>query len=787
MSAAAPQVYYCDHREPCAATATIKAFAGDSVECHVKGDVLVVRLRQPVDDNLLCDLRGENCVLTPASPVQLGKDMTEEEIHRVMERSEFFASMERSGSVSSSLLLVDGHVAWARTTADAAAIIDAIQKDIASESSTSDHLPVGDDDDDDCSLDQFQHFVTFQSAPNPDIPRKVASTWAEMAAAKCFRDGDSYEFASVETVDVVDSALRVVGRFRCGRRAKAFVDDLVKQRKGGAIKCMFDGVVVTFETVNVRYEAKRIDAVEDINEGLRLGRTAPIDHRIAPGACMLSGPTQSGKSTFTASMLCRIMVVVQSCLGVRVIEGANPLADPVHDILYAVLRRVSPEAEPLPTDVLVPSATFKGLALPADHFIVFKSRLTHVPAGYELLPTVAAAPDALAVAKDNLGSSTTRDVHVYLCTVDGETGATTLTLLDTPGTHDSLGTHIDVRNAVIRQRIANVCEFVRMVFFIDFSILTTAAAGGLRDYIAPLACCFHDFPASVDNVVVLLTRFAKPSQMDPDCPPEKAMADVNRWNADAHGHVKSLLKGAVMNDVNCAALLRHLDRELTATRNALETRPAGSCCDGNLIGRATVVHPLAPARLYLSPMLAGADPLHATQLRASLGPKASAAMGRALNIERMRFMKALHADSFAECFAIAANIVAAVHDLEHGSHPVHYTEDACVPALFDEMAAAARAAWAKLDANVRAAILAGHPDAVAAARVPMRQFEEELDQAARSVGGAADRMLTLFERPRRSTADALLSACVGRAADISALRRRDDGARRRVTALRRHG
>jgi hypothetical protein len=78
-AAAAPHVYYCDHPEPGAAADTIKAFAGDGVECHVKGNVVVARSNQPVDDNLFDDLRGENCVLTPASPVQLGKDMTEED------------------------------------------------------------------------------------------------------------------------------------------------------------------------------------------------------------------------------------------------------------------------------------------------------------------------------------------------------------------------------------------------------------------------------------------------------------------------------------------------------------------------------------------------------------------------------------------------------------------------------------------------------------------------------------------------------------------------------------
>jgi hypothetical protein len=115
-AAAAPQVYYCDHLDLDAAATTIKALAGDSVECRVNRNVVVARSNQPVDANLFDDLRNENCVLTPASPVQLGKVMTEVDLQSVMQRS----------GAAVPLVWVEGQVAWARTAADAVAIKQAL-------------------------------------------------------------------------------------------------------------------------------------------------------------------------------------------------------------------------------------------------------------------------------------------------------------------------------------------------------------------------------------------------------------------------------------------------------------------------------------------------------------------------------------------------------------------------------------------------------------------------------------------------------------------------------------
>jgi hypothetical protein len=355
VAGAAVHVYYCDHLDVHAAAATIKAFAGDSVECHVNGNVVVARSNQPVEANLLDDLRGDNCVLTPASPVQLGTVMTEVDLRSVMDES----------GVAVPFVWVEGQVAWARTATDAVAIKQALDDYHAQPT-----LPTAPEETGAC--DHAEHYAVFAS-DKFDQPLPPEAPVKALEALFHNRDALNFDFLGRVTMELRDGSIEFWGQFKTAHGANNFAAQL---RSGGTLtRVRFDVVgVVAFQTAKIRVETRRIDAVDDTTAGIRDGEMWPVDERITGDCVMIVGSTQSGKSTTVASAIGRRMKCVKTTLGSTVIEGEHPFAaagfaDEFAEE-YAIIKRIRADAPRPHAGTLVPTEgpEHADIVLPPDHF-----------------------------------------------------------------------------------------------------------------------------------------------------------------------------------------------------------------------------------------------------------------------------------------------------------------------------------------------------------------------------------------------------------------------------------
>jgi hypothetical protein len=108
------------------------------------------------------------------------------------------------------------------------------------------------------------------------------------------------------------------------------------------------------------------------------------------------------------------------------------------------------------------------IVLPPDHFLARARNVRdeYLPDGYEIVePKAEWFRDSLVVAKEQLGSSTTKDIHVHSI---GD-----MKLLDTPGLNDTNGLQTDTRNA-IRKRVADHCKEGLRMCITNFNTIVTA-------------------------------------------------------------------------------------------------------------------------------------------------------------------------------------------------------------------------------------------------------------------------------------------------------------------------
>jgi ABC-type dipeptide/oligopeptide/nickel transport system ATPase component len=687
-------VYYCDHLDVHAAAATIKAFAGDSVECHVKRNVVVARPNQPVEANLLDDLRGENCVLTPASPVQLGREMTEVDLQSVMDRL----------GVAAPFVWVEGQVAWARTAADAVAIKQAL-------------------DDYRGECDHAEHYAVFAS-DKIDQPLPPEAPVKALEALFRSKEASKYGFLGRVTMEQRDGTVEFWGQFKSADGANNFVAQL---RSGGALtRVRFDVVgVVAFQTAKIRVETRRIDAVDDATAGIRDGEMWPIDERITGDCVMIVGSTQSGKSTTVASAIGRPMKLVKDAAGNIIIKSENPFAAAKFAEEYAIIRRIRADAPRLHPDTIVPAGPeHADIVLPPDHFLARANvRGEYLPDGYEIVePKVEWFHDSLVVVGD-------------------------MKLLDSPGTDDTSGLRTDTRNAVIRKRVADHCEdSLRMCITIDFNTIVTAAA--LLGHITPLVSMLVDFEANVEKITLLFPKFSQACDMKEDLTADEYMTELKDWTNQAIDKLQSIVlnaSSAVMQDRTAACLLKYALRELQQTQKFLNSPST------NHIGRATVVHPFAPAQRYLLPAIRAAVPIPGCELRASLGPKGSAALGRSFDIELAKFRAALRE---VEAVTIAAHAINALHRLETAATPVHFTKDARVDEVFNEMATEMAALYGYRVTTLEKAVEAGDVKAVQAAVSELEAGDSALFHGVRDVSPAVAAKVLALLAPNRPTAAA---------------------------------
>jgi hypothetical protein len=726
MSAAAVYVYYCEHPD---LAATIKAFAGDSVECHVKTDMVVARASQSVDAHLFDDLRGANCVLTPASPVQLGREMTEDDLQSVMDRS----------GVAAPLVWVEGQVAWARTAADAVAIKQALDDYYAQPTLT---LPTATEETGAC--DHAEHYAVFAS---DKIDKPLPPDATEKATDRLFHitDALNFDFLGRVTAEQRDGAIEFWGQFKTAHGAKNFTAQL--RSRGTYMKVLFDGIgVVSFQTAKIRVETRRIDALKDITAGIRDGEMWPIDKRITGDCVMIVGNRQSGKSTTIASGIGRPMKRVKTTLGSTIIESENPLAaagfaDEFAEE-YAVVRQIHADAPPLHPEATVPDGAVPTcIALPPDHILVARASIHGcLPDGYEIVELKLEWFDHTP-----LGSSTTKGIHTY--EMNG------MKLLDTPGLDGRNELPTDTCNAIIRKRVADHGPSgVWMCVTIDFNTFVTAAAtAALLGQIAPLVSMFVDFEANVEKVTLLFTKFYPPCNMMEDLTAEEYMSELKDWTKQAIGQLQEIVLNAgsaVMQDRTTACLLKYALRELQQTQKFLISPST------NHIGRATVVHPFAPAQLHLLPAIRAAVPIPGCELRASLGPKGSAALGRSLDIELARFKAALRGGREVEAVTIAAHAINTLHRLETAAASVHYTKDARVNEVYNEMASEMAALHRSRVTALEKAVTAGDNKAVQTAVSELDTSDSALFHGGRDVSPAVAAKVLALLAPNRPTAAA---------------------------------
>jgi hypothetical protein len=325
-------------------------------------------------------------------------------------------------------------------------------------------------------------------------------------------------------------------------------------------------------------------------------------------------------------------------------------------------------------------------------------------------------------------------------------------LLDTPGLDDTSGLRTDTRNAVIRKRVADHCkDGLRMCITIDFNTIVTAAAAALLGHIAPLVSMFVDFEANVEKVTLLFTKFSQACNMTEDLTAEEYMSELQSWTNQAIGQLQSSVDNAsssVMQDRTTACLLKYALRELQQTQKFLNSPSA------NHIGHATVVHPFAPAQLYLLPAMRAAVPIPGCELRASLGPKGSASLGRSLGIELAKFKAALRGGREVEAVTIAAHAINALHRLEIAVTPVHYTMDARVDEVYNEMATEMAALYGFRVTTLERAVEAGDNRAVQTAVSELDTLDSALFHGVRDVAPAVAAKVLALLAPNRPTAAA---------------------------------
>jgi hypothetical protein len=465
--------------------------------------------------------------------------------------------------------------------------------------------------------------------------------------------------------------------------------------------------------------------VDDTTAGIRDGEMWPIDERITGDCVMIVGSTQSGKSTTVASAIGRPMKLVKDAAGNIIIKSENPFAAAKFADEYAIIRRIRADAPRLHPDTIVPQGPeHADIVLPPDHFLARANvRGEYLPDGYEIVePKVEWFHDSLVVIGD-------------------------MKLLDSPGTDDTSGLRTDTRNAVIRKRVADHCEdSLRMCITIDFNTIVTAAA--LLGHITPLVSMFVDFEANVEKVTLLFPKFSQPCDMKEDLTADEYMTELKDWTNQAIDKLQSIVLSAgsaVMQDRTTACLLKYALRELQQTQKFLDSP------NTNHIGRATVVHPFAPAQLYLLPAIRAAVPIQGCELRASLGPKGSAALGRSLDIELAKFRAALRE---IEAVTIAAHAMNALHRLETAATPVHYTKDARVDEVFNEMATEMAALYGFRVTTLEKAVEAGDVKAVQAAVSELEAGDSALFHGVRDVTPAVAAKVRALLAPNRPTAAA---------------------------------
>jgi hypothetical protein len=688
-------VYFCEPAKPESAFQCITSFYPEVFDCSVDEatNTVVARARVPVDQNVLTDLITENCILKPASPVAI-KSMEEDTIRMMLKN----ASVDGSW-----LLCVHAEHAWTRTAEQALRINQVIADATVIEQRTATvgeaaGATAGDAD----QPAEVEYIVTFKSEPIEGLTAELPPEVAKDAQEKMFtkKDAHAFDFIGRVIVEVTGIILLVQGYFSTEHGAMNFV---AKMQTGGAHTMAGLGKLrAKFMTANIMCEARRIDQIDDIISGLSDGEQCRLDPRIQGSVRQLLGPTQAGKSTTTASMIGRHLQTAATVHGGLVIEGVNPLTDPALAEKYAAVKRTDSATAALDENIVVPFAEVRGLAMPPDFSLIRIGDVASIPPGYIRVP-LDQVPDMLAVAKDQLGSSTTKDVHVYVTVIDTKT-------LDSPGTHDTSGIRIDTRNAVIRKRVADLCEDgVKICITMDFSLFQIAAAAEIEHFIAPLACMFKDFEGQIENVTVLLTKISKPSQLkaQENWTPDRHLTTVQGWVGEALGHIRGLVITANNNGRNASnqfatKFMNHVVTQLTITQRALLNN------DMNAMGRATVVHPFAPPERYLLPAVEAAALIPSTALRASLGPLGSGTLGRCLDRQRQAFDRELRRGHEAQAFTIAGRMFEALHRLDNAPNPVHYTDDAKVKPIVTEMANLLQAERAKNVATLEAAVSAGN-------------------------------------------------------------------------------